>query len=652
MVVNDKKYKKKFSQKNKRKTNKRKTTKGIKESNKLYMKGGGAIEWPKELISECANLKNEKNVDECFRALKVAADNPFFLSDNINGYTNNGFYNGWGLKIPNNVEYIEVYNSDDISKAVKYGLKKNKKIIVKNTGHDYIGRSYPEDGMLVIFTHNMSNVLWVRDLFVINEKGEKVNPGSEYKFHETCPVPINYDKGYYIVDAGVQWWKVFDYMNKNKDVKNENRLDVWAMKGASNTVGAAGGWILDGGFSSFTKLFGMGIDNILSMEVILADGSIKTTSYCKEPELFFAFRGGGACNFGIVSNVTYALLPALTDFGDFFIKIEIPNEDENIFKQVFILILESNLLINKHFSGTVQIFKKGIDIFLSYANKTYDEIRAEFVFPLIEKLKTVNIVINLIENKDISNYTGDIFFGSSANAILSAQPNSNLHEKNKKFTESHNRWWEYESYNDFIVSFGSRYLLITDIENKQDCVNKFWDILETINMIQLETSKGLYGADKRLMDINASSAVNPKIREAIGLIYIRSYLKDFNPIVEQPYNELLKVIFKYENHKLIFNDWDTTIDSLKDEPYNEKTTKLKSYILEKAKESNIRTTIAIQKLRTSFGGGATYINHSDINEPNWGNTFWGEKNFKKLIELKKKYDPNDVFQHRYSIPLE
>jgi hypothetical protein len=184
------------------------------------------------------------------------------------------------------------------------------------------------------------------------------------------------------------------------------------------------------------------------------------------------------------------------------------------------------------------------------------------------------------------------------------------------------------------------------------CVNKFWDILDTANMIQLETSKGLYGANKRIMNNNKTSAVNPKVREAIGLIYIRSYLKDFNPMVDQPYDELLKVTFKYENNDLLFSDKPETIEKLKLLSDNEKRDKFKSYILQKAQESNQRTTNGIEKLRKYFGGGAAYINHSDINEPNWGVTFWGETNFKKLIELKNKYDPGNVFNHKYSIPLE
>ena len=56
-------------------------------------------------------------------------------------------------------------------------------------------------------------------------------------------------------------------------------------------------------------------------------------------------------------------------------------------------------------------------------------------------------------------------------------------------------------------------------------------------------------------------------------------------------------------------------------------------------------------MRELLIGNSTYINHSDYDEPNWHLSFWGIENFNKLVELKKIYDPNDIFNHKYSIPL-
>lgn len=606
-----------------------------------------ARNWP----TLCKVCDIRSTSEKCKQYLANAKENPFYLSDEISGYTNNGFYDGWGSSAPTNVEYIEVFNNLDIVNAVKYGISNEKKIIVKNTGHDYIGRSFPTDNMLVIITHNMDAVEWHTNEYIIDNNGVERTLQKIIDYNKHCDKDIEQEKGYCKVSAGAQWWKVFDYMLKHDHAGSYNRLDVWAMKGASNTVGAAGGWIMDGGFSSFTKLFGMGVDNVISMTVVLADGNTYDISNCYNEDLFFAFRGGGACNFGIVSSVTYRLLDALTSYGDFFILIPIENEDH--FKTIFAIILQSGLVTNKHFSGTLQIFKNHIDIFLNYGNIQFEEVLENFVNPFIKKLNnnTESVNITLTLNIDESISTSDLFFGNdNINAILSKQYNTTIHPDKKMFAPDGIRWWEYESFNDYIIAFGSRYLLHTDIDNTEKCSSLFWEMLQHANMVQLETSKGLYGADEHIIKLNQSSSVHPKVREAIGLIYIRSYLKDFNPMIKQPYSDLKTVSFKYEDTASIFPDWEIKIsdfDSIGDE--NEKRERLHSYIMEGVTKSSKKTLTAINILRNNFGDNSTYINHSDVNEPSWGEVFWGS-NFEKLKSIKQKYDPNDVFCHRYSIP--
>lgn len=77
--------------------------------------------------------------------------------------------------------------------------------------------------------------------------------------------------------------------------------------GINSTTGIAG-LTLGGGFGWATRKFGMTIDNLLSAEVVTADGSIVTTSANTHPELFWAIRGGGG-NFGVVTSFEFQLHP-------------------------------------------------------------------------------------------------------------------------------------------------------------------------------------------------------------------------------------------------------------------------------------------------------------------------------------------------------
>ncbi|MFG1805343.1 FAD-binding oxidoreductase [Streptomyces sp. NPDC049040] len=75
---------------------------------------------------------------------------------------------------------------------------------------------------------------------------------------------------------------------------------------------AAGGFLTGGGVGPFTRSMGIAADSVTSAKVVLADGRIVTASPHEHSDLFWALRGGGGGNFGIVTSYEVTPTP-LTD---------------------------------------------------------------------------------------------------------------------------------------------------------------------------------------------------------------------------------------------------------------------------------------------------------------------------------------------------
>ncbi|KAI9675997.1 MAG: hypothetical protein M1817_000740 [Caeruleum heppii] len=185
----------------------------------------------------------------------------------------------------NYVEYaIRVASAADVSAGVRFAQDNNIRFVVKNTGHDFLGKSTGA-GALSIWTNGLRDV--------------------EY-------VP-NYKSGYYNgpavkVGSGVRGFEVYEALGSR---------GVNAIGGSCPTVGMAGGFIQGGGHSPLSSLYGLGADQALEWEVITAnDGKrVVATPRNEHKNLYWALGGGGGGTYGVVVSVTVRVHPDPGSWG-------------------------------------------------------------------------------------------------------------------------------------------------------------------------------------------------------------------------------------------------------------------------------------------------------------------------------------------------
>ncbi|KAL3488174.1 FAD-binding domain-containing protein [Aspergillus germanicus] len=215
----------------------------------------------------CAALQADWNYPQTHYPSSSSIMQQFFANRSCDPFTDRST----PCELGNYVSYsVAAESSDDVVAAVKFAQKNNLRFVIKNTGHDYLGRSTGA-GALSVWTHKLNSIEYL-------DWSDSTYSGPAYK-----------------LGSGVLGYQVLEATHSQGHV---------VVGGECPTVGLAGGYTQGGGHSALSTSFGLGADQTLSFEVVTAAGKVVTASRTENTDLYWALSGGGAGNWGVVLSTT------------------------------------------------------------------------------------------------------------------------------------------------------------------------------------------------------------------------------------------------------------------------------------------------------------------------------------------------------------
>src|SRR5213079_1811013 len=161
----------------------------------------------------------------------------------------------------------------DVIRSVNFARENDLLLAIRGGGHNAGGLGICDDGLVV----DLSPIKYTR-----------VDPAARTV----------------IVGGGCTWGDV-DHAT--------HAFGMATPSGILSTTGV-GGLTLGGGIGMFTRKCGLTIDNLISADIVLADGRFVKASSDENTDLFWAIRGGGG-NFGVVTSFTFKLHAIDTVYG-------------------------------------------------------------------------------------------------------------------------------------------------------------------------------------------------------------------------------------------------------------------------------------------------------------------------------------------------
>lgn len=492
--------------------------------------------------------------------------NPFFLRDQPALTQSSGWIDCW-QSLPS-AYVVRAATPSDVSAAVRFAARHRLRLVVKGAGHSYLGRSSAPDSLLV----------WTRDMQTIS-----VHDGFVPEGVDALPVPA------ISVGAGCTWGQLYDVVT--------TRNGRYVQGGGCTTVGVAG-LVQAGGFGTFSKTFGLAAAGLLEAEVVTADGTVDTVNAVRDPDLFWALKGGGGGTFCVVTRLTLRTdeLPATFGFVNWSVRASSDASFADLL-QHFVASYAARLF-NPHWGEQASATPNN-RLVVRMAFQGLNEGAARHAWSDLAGFVASRPKDYAVEEPLEVRAVPARWFWDEA-ALREHAPHA-IQTDRRPDAQPGNWWWTATAseVGTFWHGYQSTWLSRSLLTSDQGRLVGAWVAASRHWPVTLHFNKGLAGAPDAAIAASRNTAMNPQVLDAFALAIIAADGPSAFPGLPAPN-------------------------------------------LVEARRNAMHISNAMTALRHAAPGAGSYLDQCDYHLENWQEACWGEHRL-RLSMIKQRVDPHNLF---------
>lgn len=345
------------------------------------------------------------------------------------------------------------------------------------------------------------------------------------------------------------------------------------------TVGCIGGFLQGAGHGSLSHEFGLGTDQVLEYQVVLASGDTVTANACQNTDLFTALRGGGGGTYGVVLSATIKTYPMRPTLYHSLTVTGLKQNSSAVLNATANMISNYPAIVDEGFAGTAILSpESGL---WTYAH------------PFIKFLAD--------DSPDTISHAKEVMNREIVDDLLPGNGTEYLVES---VWETHPSWHAWYFSKHHTSAGNNQPMMASRFFDKESLVGQQENIAELLQILATETGEvHTVGMSSMLLNIVAG-----------GKVLEDAPHTSVNPAWRRTYLLLQRV-----------DMWPANAGS-------EEIQQLKEQL----------TTRKLEAMKELAPGMGTYGNEADPYDPEWREDWFGD-NYDWLRSVKEKYDPDEVF---------